>query len=498
MKHNKIKKEDDFNMDADIKGKGIILSIIGVLVIATVIAWFQKPGKISLNTSFAQNVSLDLSPASSAITVNNTFNVNILLDTAGNLADGVDIYSLHFNPAVLQVVDANTSVAGVQISPGTLMPNTVINTVNNLTGVIQFSQATSGGTSFNGAGTLASINFRGVGAGTSDVTFDFILGNTADTNVGYQGLDKLQSVTNGTYSVDGAAPTVSINAPTSNALVAGTVTIQAQAADDVGVVGVQFKVDGTNLSAEDTTAPYSISWNTLNYSDTTHTITAVARDAAGNSTTSSSVTVTVSNQATNTPAHIVLNPSSLQFSGTSGGSTPASQSVILSNTGQSALTGTATFDQSWCQVSPASVAVAASSSITLNISVSAPSNVGSFNCNATISGNADNSPQIVSVVYNVAASDDTTPPIVTISKPVNGTVLPRKGSVKINASASDASGISSIQIVVDTRIEKTCLGVTTCVYNLSVAKVIAGVHTIKAIAVDKANNIAETSITVTK
>ena len=48
------------------------------------------------------------------------------------------------------------------------------------------------------------------------------------------------------------------------------------------MVGVQFKVDGANVGAEDTTAPYSIAWATSGAGNGSHTITAVARDAAGN------------------------------------------------------------------------------------------------------------------------------------------------------------------------------------------------------------------------
>src|SRR2546422_1157843 len=61
--------------------------------------------------------------------------------------------------------------------------------------------------------------------------------------------------------------------------------------------GVQFKLDGANYGAEDTTSPYSTSWNTTTVSNGSHTLTAIARDAAGNQTTSSPVTVTVSNSA---------------------------------------------------------------------------------------------------------------------------------------------------------------------------------------------------------
>ena len=64
----------------------------------------------------------------------------------------------------------------------------------------------------------------------------------------------------------------------------GTVTLSATATDNVGVAGVQFKVDGANLSAEDTSSPYSVSWNTTTAANGTHTLTALARDAAGNTT----------------------------------------------------------------------------------------------------------------------------------------------------------------------------------------------------------------------
>jgi hypothetical protein len=58
---------------------------------------------------------------------------------------------------------------------------------------------------------------------------------------------------------------------------------------------VQFFVDGSPRGSEDTTAPYSVTWDTTAVSNGSHSLTARARDAAGNSTLSSPVTVTVSN-----------------------------------------------------------------------------------------------------------------------------------------------------------------------------------------------------------
>src|SRR6185295_18818163 len=96
---------------------------------------------------------------------------------------------------------------------------------------------------------------------------------------------------------DTTPPTVSMTAPASGATVSGTTTITASAADNIGVVGVQFLLDGASLGAEQT-GPYSLAWNTTLAGNGTHTLSARARDAAGNTTTATNVTVTVSNSQT--------------------------------------------------------------------------------------------------------------------------------------------------------------------------------------------------------
>ena len=54
-------------------------------------------------------------------------------------------------------------------------------------------------------------------------------------------------------------------------------------------------VDGVFLGPEQTAAPYSMAWNTVNAGNGSHVVTAMARDASGNVTTSAPVTVTVAN-----------------------------------------------------------------------------------------------------------------------------------------------------------------------------------------------------------
>jgi hypothetical protein len=95
--------------------------------------------------------------------------------------------------------------------------------------------------------------------------------------------------------VDNNAPTVSISSPSAGATVSGTTTVTATAADAVGVQNVQFRVDGANVGTADTTSPYQYSWNTTALTDGDHTLSAIARDAAGNTRTSANVTVTVDN-----------------------------------------------------------------------------------------------------------------------------------------------------------------------------------------------------------
>jgi hypothetical protein len=107
---------------------------------------------------------------------------------------------------------------------------------------------------------------------------------------------------------DTTPPTVSLSVPANGATVTGaSVTVSATASDNVGVSGVQFKLDGANLNSEDTSSPYSITWNSTTAANGSHTLTAIARDAAGNTTVSTSRTVTVSNTSTPKPADIDKN-----------------------------------------------------------------------------------------------------------------------------------------------------------------------------------------------
>jgi len=92
---------------------------------------------------------------------------------------------------------------------------------------------------------------------------------------------------------DTQPPTVALTSPADLAQsLGGVLTLTATASDNVGVVGVEFQVDGEIVGSEVTSAPYSVTVNTAVYSNVQHIIRARARDAAGNVSGWSRVTVT--------------------------------------------------------------------------------------------------------------------------------------------------------------------------------------------------------------
>jgi hypothetical protein len=101
--------------------------------------------------------------------------------------------------------------------------------------------------------------------------------------------------TAGFGSADVTAPTASMLDPQPGATVSGVVNVSATAGDDIGVVGVQLKVDGKLIGNELSALPYVASWDSSSVPNGTHILTATVRDAAGNAATSAPVTITTNN-----------------------------------------------------------------------------------------------------------------------------------------------------------------------------------------------------------
>ena len=131
-----------------------------------------------------------------------------------------------------------------------------------------------------------------------------------------------------TVQADTVPPAVAIVGVADGSTISGTFTLQANASDNVLVAGVTFRLDGVAIAAEDASAPYSISWLTGNATNGAHVITAVARDAANNTTVSAAVNVTISNSGSGVPPGLVAG-----YSFEEGAGTTTSDASGQSNTG---------------------------------------------------------------------------------------------------------------------------------------------------------------------
>jgi hypothetical protein len=105
--------------------------------------------------------------------------------------------------------------------------------------------------------------------------------NGSLTNPGWQ----IQQGFKGTVSSDSIAPTVSITSPANGTIVKrkGIVSIAASAEDNVGVIRVEFYINGA-LQCTDSEAPYACSWKVPNNGSTKnyYYLEAKAYDAASN------------------------------------------------------------------------------------------------------------------------------------------------------------------------------------------------------------------------
>lgn len=103
------------------------------------------------------------------------------------------------------------------------------------------------------------------------------------------------AIAHGSGGNDTTPPTVSVTTPVSNATISGTVTLSANASDNVGVSYVQFRLDGANIGGLITSAPYTYTWDSTHSSEGPHILTAVAYDTANNVGTSAGIAVTLRN-----------------------------------------------------------------------------------------------------------------------------------------------------------------------------------------------------------
>ena len=354
---------------------------------------------------------------------------------------------------------------------------------------------------------------------------------------------------------DTTPPTVSITSPVANATLSGTLSVTANASDNVAVASVQFKVDGANTGAAISAAPYSYALDTTTLADGNHILTAVATDTSGNSTTSAGVAVKVNNAAP-APSITSLSPTSglvgtsVTISGANFGAAQGTSTVTFSGVAATATSWSAT---SVVVLVPAgattgnvvvTVGGVASNGVSFTVSVPGPSitnlnptsgligtsvtitgaNFGTTQGTSTVKFNGitatPTSWSATSIVAPVPAGattgsvvvtvggvvsngvsftvqTDTTPPVVTITAPANNATV--SGTITLTATATDPdSPVSFVQFRVDGA--NTGSQLTTSPYSLvlDTTTLANGTHTLIAVAQDpSANQGASLAVSIT-
>jgi hypothetical protein len=224
---------------------------------------------------------------------------------------------------------------------------------------------------------------------------------------------------------DTTPPTVAISAPSGT--LRGNISVSATAADNVRVVGVLYLIDGIAYGTERTASPYSLVIDTRTLSNANHTIAARARDAAGNTRTSTSVSFTVDNVA---PTISITSP--LPYAWVSSNLTATATVTDQSVAGvQFTVDGSNVGSED--TVAPFS----------LNISTAAMA-AGSHTLRGIARDRAGNITSSANVVFRV----DRAAPTVSISAPAPGATV--SGTVSATATVADAgSGIARVQFLID-------------------------------------------------
>ena len=151
------------------------------------------------------------------------------------------------------------------------------------------------GVNFNAAVTFAqplSVSALGPYAGNYGVIATSTPAFTAAVDYFFNSASPITPQDGG---ADLIAPVIFFSSPSAGQTVSGVLTCAVSASDNIGVVGVQFLLDGRAIGPEISSPPYSIAWNSTSSANGNHTLTAVARDLAGNRTTSLPIAINVNN-----------------------------------------------------------------------------------------------------------------------------------------------------------------------------------------------------------
>ncbi|MGD2113858.1 MAG: Ig-like domain-containing protein, partial [Acidobacteriota bacterium] len=270
--------------------------------------------------------------------------------------------------------------------------------------------------------------------------------------------------------VDNTRPTAGISGPANGSLVSGTVSWSVKAGDTNGIERVNFYVDGVNRRS-DSTYPYTFDWDTSTVADGSHTVQARALDRAGWVKWSEARTVTVDRTApvldfrepkagdfVNTTETIVVHAQDLESPGNEIDRLEywVNGQLLASQQSQ----GIYIFNYHWDTVAD-----------------------GVEGSNTVVVKAFDQAGNVASDSHQVIV--DNQAPTATLTAPTSGATV--RGTLTLEASGSDASGLQSMRFWVDgTHLS----GDGTAPYTASwdTTTVAEGLHSLYAVAWDEPGN----------
>jgi RHS repeat-associated protein len=305
---------------------------------------------------------------------------------------------------------------------------------------------------FNGATLIGTDT-------TAPYTFDWASVPAGTYTVTARATDNLGVVTTSnpiTINVTNA-PTVTLTAPANNAafVTGSTIPLAATANDDGTITQVQF-FNGATLLGSAATAPYTFNWASV--AAGSYSITAKATDNLGVVTTSSAITINVTNAPTVTltsPANnaVFTAPGSINLAATAADDGAITQVQFFNGATLIGAATTAPYTFNWASVPAGSYTITAK----------ATDNLGVVTTSSAITVNV------------------TGAPTVTLTSPANNATFSAPANVPLTATASDDGSVAQVQFFIGATLIATQ---TAAPYGATLTGVPAGNYTLTAQATD--------------
>jgi hypothetical protein len=420
-----------------------------------------------------------------------TLTVTDSAGTQSSTLTGTGIGTVTLTPASLTYASQN--IGTTSAAQALTLTNATGGTITSLSVAVtgtnagDYAQTNTCGTSLaNNASCTVNVTFTPTAAGTrtASITVTDSAGTQSSTLTG-----------TGTWNVTLSPASVAFgsqNVGTTSSPQPVTLTNNSGAA----LTGISVSFTGTNAAdfAQTNTCGTSLAANSTCTINVTFTPGAAGSRSATLSVTDAAGTQTSSLTGTGAGGSVTLLPGSVNFGSQGLGTTSSAQSLTLTNSSGSSLTGigvsiTGTNAGDFSQTSTCGTTLANGSSCTISARFT-PSVYAAETATLTVTDSAG-----IQTSSLAGTGVDATAPTTQITAPASGATV--SGTVTVTATASDNVGVTSVQIFVDGA--QVASGTSSPLnYSWNTANASNGTHSIYSKASDAAGNVGtSTTVTVT-